>query len=250
MTPVGILDDAVLFRRWHDQEDISARDELMQRYLPRARSVARAFRSRSEPMDDLEQVAGVGLVKALDRYDPAQGVAFWSYALPTIQGELKRYFRDHCWTVHVPRSVQDRVLEVQHALVRLGAGLGRSPSVAELAHALEIATEEVVEALEAGSAFDPRSLDAPAPGDGEGSYGDALGGDDDALEAAEERALLGPALRALPARERVVLHLRFAEDLTQSEIAQRVGISQMHVSRLIRRALEMVRESVEPARAA
>lgn len=249
MSQKAILDDAALFRRWHDGGDRSARDELTARYLPRAHYVARRFRSRTEPLDDLEQVASVGLVKALHRYDPEQGAAFWTYALPTITGELKRHFRDHCWTVHVPRAVQERVMHVQRTLARLGADLGRSPSVAELAEALSLGTEEVLEALEAGSAFDPRSLDAPAPGEDDGSFADLLGAYDGALDAAEERALLGPALRELSARERVVLHLRFSEDLSQSEIARRVGISQMQVSRVLRAALERIRESVKPAAA-
>lgn len=238
------MDDAALFRRYRGG-DLSARDELTARYLPRTRAVARRLRSRGEPLDDLEQVASVGLVKAIDRFDPRQGAAFWTFALPTVAGEVKRYYRDACWTVHVPRSVQERVLLVQSELTRLGGAIGRSPTAREIATSLDLPHEEVVEALEAGSAFDPRSLDAQlAGGEDAGTYADVVGADDEGLEAAEERAVVGPALRALAPRERLILHLRFVEDLTQTEIAERIGISQMHVSRLIRRALDRLRDAI------
>ena len=245
MTGLGALDDAALFRRYR-RGDLAARDELTTRYLPRTRAVARRLRSRGEPLDDLEQVASVGLVKALDRFDPGQGAAFWTYALPTVAGEVKRYYRDSCWTVHVPRAIQERSLLVQREVTRLGGVLGRSPTAREIATSLELTLEHVVEALEAGSAFDPRSLDTQPAGADEdaGTYSDLLGAPDDGLEAAEERALVAPALRALAPRDRLILRLRFEEDLTQTEIAERVGISQMHVSRLIRRALDCLREAI------
>lgn len=244
MTGLGALDDAALFRRYRGG-DLAARDELTARYLPRTRAVARRLRSRGEPLDDLEQVASVGLVKALDRYDPRQGAAFWTFALPTVAGEVKRYYRDACWTVHVPRALQERALLVQREVTRLAGELGRSPAPREIAASLELPHEDVVEALEAGSAFDPRSLDARlAAGEDSGSYADVVGADDAGLEAAEERALVGPALRSLGSRDRLILRLRFVDDLTQTEIAERIGISQMHVSRLIRRALDRLRDAM------
>lgn len=245
MSGAGCRDERVLFQRWRSRRDPAARDELAARYLPRARGVALRYCNRAEPLDDLEQVASIGLVKALDRYDPDQGAAFWTYALPTIVGELKRHFRDSCWTLRVPRSLQDRALAVQGAITRLSGELGRSPSPAEIAEALDLSSEQVLEAMEAGAAYATHSLDAHVDRQGDGArFADLLGADDEALELAERRAALRPALRQLPERERLILHLRFAEDLTQTEIARRVGVSQMHVSRLIRRALERLRGTV------
>jgi RNA polymerase sigma-B factor len=246
MHACGLLGEAELFARYREHADIAARDELLARYLPRAQRVAARYTGRSEPLDDLEQVAGIGLVKALDRYEPDMGNPFWSFALPTIIGELKRHFRDHCWTVRVPRQVQERALKVQRVIGQLNTRLSRSPSPREVAEELDLTVEDVLEAFEAAGAYGPRSLDAAPPGadPDAATYADLLGAEDAALEAAEGRAVLGPALRALPDRERLILHLRFVADLTQSEIAERVGISQMHVSRLLRRAISQVRDAV------
>ena len=242
-----IREELRLLERYHREGDQSARDELVERFLPLARQLARRYERPGEQLEDLVQVASVGLVKAIDRFDPDLGTAFSSFAVPTILGELKRYFRDSGWAVHVPRGMQERVIELSRAITRLSRELGRSPSAAELADATGASPEEVLEAMEAAVAYDSVSLEAPRPADeasGEG-YLDRLGAEDEGYELVEYAATLGPELQALPPRDRLVLHLRFAEDLTQSQIAERIGVSQMHVSRLIRRALERLRSGIE-----
>ena len=226
-----------------------ARDELVERMLPLARRLARRYRRSNEPLDDLVQVATLGLVKAIERFDPARETAFSSYAVPTMLGELKRYFRDHSWAVHVPRGMQERVMKVDASIKVLSRELGRSPSAAEVAEAAELSLELVLEAMEAGSAHDSVSLDSFRFGEGEdgGTYADSIGEEDGRFDLVEHAATIAPTLRALPPRDRVVLHLRFAEDLTQAEIAERVGVSQMHVSRLIRRSLERLRTVADSA---
>ena len=192
-------------------------------------------------------MAALGLIKAIDRYSLDRGTAFSSYAVPTILGELKRYFRDVGWAVHVPRGMQERVMRVDGAVKDLTRRLGRSPSVAEIGAALQLTSEQVLEAMEAASAYDAVSLEAfrfGDEGDGE-TYADSIGEEDERFELVEYGATIAPTLHALPARDRIVLHLRFVEDLTQAEIAERVGVSQMHVSRLIRRALERLRTVAE-----
>jgi RNA polymerase sigma-B factor len=234
--------DRELLVRYRDKGDLSARDQLVERFLPLARQLARRYQRPNEPLDDLVQVASIGLVKAIDRYDPERGTAFSSYAVPTILGELKRYFRDSGWAVHVPRGMQERVMRLNQAIGKLSRELGHSPSAAELADAMDLPREEVLEAMEAAVAYDAASLDAPRGGDDEAeSYADALGEEDERFELIEYSAAIAPTLKALPERDRLVLHLRFVEDLTQSEIAERIGVSQMHVSRLIRRALTRLR---------
>jgi len=207
---------------------------------------ARAM-SEGEPTEDLVQVAAVGLIKAIDRFDPARETAFSSYAVPTMLGELKRYFRDNGWAVHVPRGMQERVMQVDNAMKDLSRKLGRSPSAAEVGTALNLTTEQVLEAMEAASAYDAVSLESYRFGDeGDGeTYAESIGVEDDRFELVEYGATIAPTLQALPARDRIVLHLRFVEDMTQAEIAERVGVSQMHVSRLIRRALERLRTVAE-----
>ena len=224
--------------------DRTARDALVERFLPLARQLARRYQRGNEPLDDLVQVASIGLVKAVDRFDPARGTAFSSYAVPTIMGELKRYFRDSGWAVHVPRGMQERVMRVNAAVVRLSRDLGRSPSAAEIALSIDESTEDVLEALEAGLAYDAISLESSRSADGEegDSYADSLGADDERYELVEYGATIAPELRALPPRDRLVIHLRFSEDLTQSAIAERIGVSQMQVSRLIRAALDRVKD--------
>ena len=235
-----------LFRRL-GEDDAGAREQLVERFLPLARQLARRYQRANEPLDDLVQVASMGLVKAVDRFDVERGVAFSSYAVPTILGELKRYFRDAGWAVHVPRGVQERAMQVDRAVKDLSGKLGRSPSVDEVAASINLSQEDVLEAMEAGQAYEAVSLDAHrAGGDGEGNtFADSLGEEDDRFELVEYGATIAPTLKALPKRDQVVLHLRFAEDMTQSQIAERIGVSQMQVSRLIRRALARLRTVAE-----
>jgi RNA polymerase sigma-B factor len=237
-------EDRRLLKRYHELGDISARDELIRRFLPLARQLARRYQRGNEPLDDLIQVASIGLVKAVDRFDPDRGSAFSSYAVPTILGELKRYFRDAGWAVHVPRGMQERVMSVNQAMARLARDLGRSPTAAEVADALGEDPEQVLEAMEAAIAYDAVSLDAPSRAtdtEGADTYADSVGVVDERYELVEYAAAIAPTVRALPERDRLVLRLRFDEDLTQLEIAERIGVSQMHVSRLIRRALNRLR---------
>jgi RNA polymerase sigma-B factor len=234
-------DEERLFERYHRTGDPLAREELIRRCLPLARSLAGRYARAGESIEDLVQVANIGLIKAVDRFDPTRGIAFSSFAVPSILGELKRHFRDHGWAARVPRPLQERVLKVNNAAERLASRLGRAPKPREVAAEAGMSVEDVLEALEAGTAFDSMSLDAPlSRGDEEpgATYADSVGAIDDRLELVEYRSVVAATIRALPQREREVLVLRFAEDMTQSEIAVRVGISQMHVSRLIRRSIE------------
>lgn len=235
---------AELFQRWREQGDRRAREELIARFLPLARKLARRYAQSSEPYEDLVQVASLGLVKAVERFDPARGFAFTSFAVPTIVGELKRYFRDAGWALHVDRSGQELARLVGEAQQRLGSLGGRVPTVDELAQYLELSQEEVLEGLQIAQAYAAVSLDAPsvAEEDEEHDRLEALGGEDSRLARMEERVTVFAAARHLPAREREILYLRFGEDLTQSEIAQRIGVSQMQVSRLLRRSLARLRE--------
>src|SRR5258708_11230946 len=233
-----------LFTSWQRDGDVAARDTLVERFMPLARSLARRYDRSSEPFDDLVQVACLGLVKAVDRFDVQRGHAFASFAVPTILGELKRYFRDSGWAVHVPRGPQERALKVEEAQQRLTLRSGRAPTVSEIAEYLEMSIEDVLGALQAAQAYDALSLDAPRPsrdGDSE-TYGDSLGEEDDRFALIDADVTVAEALRHLPERERRVLKLRFVDDLTQTAIAKRVGVSQMQVSRLLRRALEQLRE--------
>jgi RNA polymerase sigma-B factor len=229
--------------RYHRDGDVASRDELVERFLPLARQLARRYQRGNEPLDDLIQVASIGLVKAVDRYDPERGTAFSSYAVPTILGELKRYFRDSGWAVHVPRGMQERVMSVNQAIARLSRALGRSPTASEVAAEIGESPEVVLEAMEAAIAYDAVSLDTPRSGDEEDgdTYADTMGMIDERFELVEYKSAIGPTMRALPERDRLVLKLRFEDDLTQLEIAERIGVSQMHVSRLIRRALKRLR---------
>jgi RNA polymerase sigma-B factor len=233
----------ILFVRYRRDGDMAAREELVKRFLPLARRLARRYERASEPLEDLVQVASVGLVKAIDRFEAEQGTGFSSYAVPTILGELKRHFRDSGWALHVPRGMQERVLKVNEAVEHLSGELGRSPSPQQVAEELSLPVEEVLEAMEAGAAYDTVSLDAPlrSSEDERTTFADSMGETDGSFELVEHSATLGRVLRAMPERERSILYFRFAEGLTQVEIAERIGISQMHVSRLIRRALERLR---------
>jgi RNA polymerase sigma-B factor len=236
--------DAALFARARN-DDARAREQLIERYLPLARRLARRYQRAEEPLEDLVQVASLGLIKAIDRFDVEREVVFSSYAVPTILGELKRHFRDRTWSVRVPRDLQEFALRVDRTVTRLSVGERRSPSVGEIARALDASEERVLEALEAAAAYRAGSLDAPRAmasdeHDGE-SLADTLGAEESGFRRAEERATLEPLLARISARERIVLELRFAQDLTQAEIGERIGVSQMQVSRLIRQALTRLR---------
>ncbi|GGS41955.1 RNA polymerase sigma factor SigF [Streptomyces griseoviridis] len=222
------------------------RDRIVEAWLPMAERLAGRFRSRGESYEDLRQVAALGLVKAVDRYDPGRGHAFESYAVPTVTGEIKRHFRDHLWTLHVPRRVQDLRNRVRQAGQELSQTLpGRAPGVAEIAARTGLGEEDVREGQAALESFSALSLDAELQGgDDDYSLGDALGGPDPALDTVVDREAVRGSLAALPERERAILYMRFFDDMTQSGIAERLGISQMHVSRLISRCCHRVREQV------
>jgi RNA polymerase sigma-B factor len=236
-----------LFHRWQQLHDRSARDELVERFLPLARKLARRYNVGHEPFDDLLQVASLGLVKAVDRFDCSRGNAFSSFAVPTILGELKRYFRDHGWAVHVPRGAQERAVKVEDAQQRLSAKSGRAPTVPELAEYLELSVEEVLESLETARAHHAASLDAPHD-DGEGesaSLVETFGDEDPALKLADARVTVSAVARQLSRREREVLALRFVDDMTQTQIAEMIGVSQMQVSRILRRSITRLSELTE-----
>jgi RNA polymerase sigma-B factor len=236
-------DSRQLFVRWQRHGDEAAREQLIRRYMPLARSLARRYGRSSEPFDDLLQVASMGLVKAVDRYDTSRGHPFQSFAVPTILGEMRRYFRDSGWAIHVPRGAQERALKVRDAQERISNETGRAPTVNQLAEFLEIDIEDVIDALQAIRAYETVSLDAPRGNGDEDvvAYGDTIGKEDERYELVELDATVSAALGHLPSRDRMVLKLRFVDDLTQTEIAERVGISQMQVSRLLRRSLEQLR---------
>lgn len=244
--PAAIMqrrEEHALFVRYQRGGDNDARRELVERFLPLARRLARRYEQASEPLEDLVQVASLALVKAVDRFDAERGDAFSSYAVPTILGELKRHFRDAGWALHVPRGLQERVLEVNSAMESLAREWGRSPTPQQLAERMNLSVEEVLEAIEAGAAYNTASLDTPRRSDDEdaGTIAETLGETDVRFERVEAGATIERGLKSLPERERSILFLRFAEGLTQAEIAERIGISQMHVSRLIRRAIDRVR---------
>jgi RNA polymerase sigma-B factor len=231
--------ERLLLVRYHELGDIAAREELVERFLPLARDLALRYTYTDEPFDDLLQVASLGLIKAIDRFEPGRGTKFTSYAAPTILGELKRHFRDKGWSLHVPRDLQERSLAVSHATEVLSKELGRSPKVREVAEHLGCSAEQVLEAQEAAASYEATSLDAPAARDDDESASlvDLLGSDDSAYELVEERQAIARVWKELPDVERSVLELRFMHDLNQREIGERIGYSQMHVSRLLRRAL-------------
>jgi RNA polymerase sigma-B factor len=233
-----------LFARWRGKRDLKARDLLIERFLPLARKLARRYTSSNEPHDDLVQVASLGLVKAVERFDPGRGFAFTSFAVPTIVGELKRYFRDTAWALHVDRSAQERARKITDAQREISSDLGRAPTVGELAEYLELSSEEVLDGLQTAEAYDTLSLDAPRPIDNDSPVSrlDAIGDADGRLEQVDDQATIFAAAQHLPHRERQILFLRFGADLTQTEIAERVGVSQMQVSRLLRKSLQQLRE--------
>ncbi len=231
-------DDELLQLYYMDREPL-AREQLVKRFLPFARKLALRYVHSREPLDDLVQVACVGLLNAIDRFEPGRGKKFTSFAAPTIVGELKRHFRDKGWTVHVPRDLQERALAVSRHTERLSALLGRSPTLDELAEALECTIEQVMEAIDAAHNYHPASLDAPVTHDGEDrcALSETLGNVDFGFELAEHRQALAASWSTLSEVEREVLSLRLVNELTQREISQRIGCSQMHVSRLLRRSM-------------
>jgi RNA polymerase sigma-B factor len=235
--------EADLFVRWQRSGDADARERLVHRYLPLTRKLARRYVGANEPIDDLIQVASYGLVKAIDRFDVSRGAAFTSFAVPTILGELRRYFRDSGWSVHVPRGAQERALRVEQAVKELTATTGREPRLAVIAEFLECSLDEVIEALEASAGHHSASLDAPAhEEDGEGvTVLDQLGDIDAGYEMVDVRVTFADAMSRLPESTREVIHMRFVEDLTQAEIGQRLGVSQMQISRILRSALVQIR---------
>jgi RNA polymerase sigma-B factor len=244
ITPATATSSAELFELWRRHTDRRAREVLIERFLPLARKLARRYAGSNEPFDDLVQVASLGLVKAVERFDPKRGYAFTSFAVPTIVGELKRYFRDSGWALHVDRSAQERARKVSDAQKEISAGKGRPPTVGELSEYLELSAEEVLDGLQTAEAYDTVSLDAPRSSGEDGTVTrlEAIGDEDERLELVDDQATIFAAAQQLPERERQILYLRFGEDLTQTEIADRVGVSQMQVSRLLRKSLQRLRD--------
>jgi RNA polymerase sigma-B factor len=236
--------DKILLRRYHEQGDMAAREQLIEQYLSLVRSLARRYSYRGEQLEDLVQIGCIGLIKAIDRFDLDRGVELTTYATPNIIGEIKRHFRDKGWAVRVPRGLQELNVQLSRLIEEQTVQLGRSPTIAELAKAASVEEEEVLEALESGRAYSSLSLSAGGGDDDELDPLESLGTEEHQYEVSEDRAVLAPGFRVLDDRERRILHLRFFDGLTQSQIAQQVGISQMHVSRLIRRALEKIRQEI------
>ncbi|MHB8641365.1 MAG: SigB/SigF/SigG family RNA polymerase sigma factor [Gaiellaceae bacterium] len=238
--------DRELLRRYHEQGDLAAREQLIERYMSLVRSLARRYSYRGEQFEDLVQIGAIGLIKAIDRFDLSRRVELTTYATPNIIGEIKRHFRDKGWSVRVPRGLQELNVRVSRLIESLTVQLGRSPTIPELAKAASVEEELVLEALESGRAYSSLSLSSGGTQeDGEELDPlESIGTEEHQYEVSEDRAVLEPGFRVLDERERRILHLRFYEGLTQSQIAQQVGISQMHVSRLIRRALEKIREEI------
>jgi RNA polymerase sigma-B factor len=243
-------DEDRLFLAYARTRDPLLLEDLVERFMPLAKSLAGRYSGGVESYDDLIQVASVGLVNAITRFDPERGFTFATFAVPTILGEIRRHFRDRGWAIRVPRDLQERNLEVENALSELPTRLGRSPSVAEVAEHMGLEVEEVLEAMEAGSAHHTRSIDA-VQGEGEDDDGralaDMLGAEEAGYEAVEYGAAIEPIIARLSERDRRILHMRFVEDRTQSEIAAEIGVSQMHVSRILRSTLKRLRTQVSRA---
>jgi RNA polymerase sigma-B factor len=220
------------------------REQAIEAWLPLARRLARRYSGRGEPTDDLVQTATIGLINAVDRFDPDRGATFVGYAIPTILGEIKRHFRDRTWSVRPPRHLQERYLAIMEARRTLTHTLSRSPTVTDIATDLAVTEEEVLDALDGATAYCATSLSTPISADGGTELGDIIGGADHDMELAELRVALGPVLAQLDKRTQIILSLRFVDNLTQSQIAEKVGLSQMHISRLIIRALDTIREQL------
>jgi RNA polymerase sigma-B factor len=238
--------ETLLFRRYGRTRDPSLREELVRSYLPLARTIARRYESRRVPVEDLVQIAAIGLMKAIDRYDPGRGIAFSSYAVPTMVGEVQRHFRDHTWGVRPPRDLQERAQHVLAINRTLGAELGRPPSAGEIAERLRVSLEDVVEALQACDARDTTSLDRPrVVGEESDKLADTIGSEDGEFDRIEQAITAELLMVHLDDREREIIRLRFHEDMTQSEIGERIGCSQMHVSRLVRGAIAKLSAAAE-----
>jgi RNA polymerase sigma-B factor len=237
-------DDRELLRRYHEEGDTAARQALISRHLPLVRSLARRYAGRGEALEDIEQVGAIGLIKAIDRFELSREVSLATYATPNVVGEIKRHFRDKGWAIRVPRALQELNATMSGTIERLTVKLSRSPSIPEIAAELETTPEQVLEALEVGSAYSTVSLSSPPAGAEELDPMETIGEEDTEFERTENRASLAPALAKLPQRERDILRMRFEEGLPQTQIAQRVGLSQMHVSRLIRKSLAEMREEL------
>ena len=249
--PERTREDRELFLRHQRDRDPAAREALVERFLPLARQLARRYQRAEEPLEDLVQVASLGLIKAIDRFNPDRDVAFSSYAVPTILGELKRHFRDRTWAVRVPRDLQELALKVDRAVSDLSRESHRSPSVGKIAQRVGASEEQVLEALEASGAYRATSFDAPRPGGADeagDSLGDAVGLLDTGFGLAEDRATLDRLMQSIGPREREVLRLRFVEDMTQAEIGEQIGVSQMQISRIIRQSLARLRAAAETER--
>ena len=238
--------DRALLRRYHEQGDLQAREQLIEQYMSLVRSLARRYSYRGEQLEDLVQIGAIGLIKAIDRFDLDRGVELTTYATPNIIGEIKRHFRDKGWSVRVPRGLQELNVKLSRLIEQLTVQLGRSPTIPELAKAAGVEEEEVLEALESGRAYTSLSLSVGGGGGDDDDLDplESLGTEEHQYEVSEDRAVLAPGFKVLDERERKILQLRFFDGLTQSQIAQQVGISQMHVSRLIRRSLEKIRETI------
>jgi RNA polymerase sigma-B factor len=244
------LSEALLFARFGKSRDPALREQLVLTYLPLARTVARRYQSPRVPGEDLVQVATIGLMKAVDRYDPDRGVAFSSYAVPTMVGEVQRHFRDHTWGVRPPRDLQERAQRLLAVNRTLSAELGRPPSTGEIAERLQVSLEDVVEALQACDARDTTSLDRPrVVGVETETLADTIGGEDGEYDRVDDAITAELLMTRLDAREREIIRLRFHEDMTQSEIGERIGCSQMHVSRLVRGAIAKLSAAAESRRA-
>jgi RNA polymerase sigma-B factor len=241
------LKERRLFARYRERDDQAGRDALVERFLPLATRLARRYHRGNEPLEDLVQVASVGLLKAVERFDPARGTAFSSFAVPTIAGELKRHYRDKGWAVRVPRDLQELALRVDRATDPLFHKLGRTPTASEIAEELGVTIEQVLEAHEAAAAYRADSLDRPVSDTDQDAARvlDTLGGDEPGYRHAEHSATLESMMSVLSDREREILRLRFEEDLTQSEIGDRMGLSQMHISRLVRQAVARLRDAAQ-----
>jgi RNA polymerase sigma-B factor len=240
------INDKILLRRYHEEGDLAAREQLIEQYMSLVRSLARRYSYRGEQFEDLVQIGAIGLIKAIDRFDLERGVELTTYATPNIIGEIKRHFRDKGWAVRVPRGLQELSVQLSRLMDQLTVQLSRSPTIAELAKASGSTEEQVLEALESGRAYSSLSLSSGGGADGEDDLDplESIGTEEPQYAVSEDRAVLAPGFRALDDRERKILQLRFFEGLTQSQIAAHVGISQMHVSRLIRRSLEKIRAEI------
>jgi RNA polymerase sigma-B factor len=239
-------EERILFARLRAHRGAEEREHAFRRYLPLARSLAARYRRSGEPLEDLEQVAGIGLLNAIDRFDPDRGAAFSSFAVPTILGELRRHFRDRTWALRVPRRLQELGVQIEHARDELTASLGRQPTVHELAARLESDAETILQAIELNVARSTVPLAGP-PGVGDTDAYRVPGANDDGYARAEDRAVLAPLLARLSAQDAEILLLRFREDLTQDAIADRVGVSQMHVSRVLHRSVARLRDAADAA---